>query len=216
MSLSFGDTAGALENRAKFLSSLGVNYRDLVCAKQVHGRDVLLAGEADRGKGALDYASSVESRDGFITAEKGLPVAVLTADCLPVFICDPLREAVGILHAGWRSTEQNICARGIELMRESFGSKAGDIVAGFGPCIRACCFEVEKGFKSNFSFGLSARGGKVFMDIALVNRRQLMECGVREENIFDSGVCTYSDEGYFSFRKEAQDAGRFISVVMLK
>ena len=87
---------------------------------------------------------------------------------------------------------------------------------GFGPSIRACCFEVEKDFKSNFSFGLVKRDGRVFMDIALINQRQLIDCGVKAKNIFDPKLCTFSDNAFFSFRKEAKDAGRLISVMMLK
>ena len=101
-------------------------------------------------------------------------------------------------------------------MQEKFGSQTKDLQIGFGPSIRVCCFEVEKNFKSNFAFGLIKRDGRVFMDIALINCRQLMDCGVRQENIFDSQLCTFSDDGLFSFRKEAQAAGRLISVIMLQ
>jgi len=101
-------------------------------------------------------------------------------------------------------------------MREKFGSQPKDLFVGFGPSIRSCCFQVQEDFKSNFSFGLLKRDGRVFMDIALINQRQLVDCGVSEENIFDPALCTFSDDDFFSFRKEAQAAGRLISVLMLK
>lgn len=217
MSLSFGDTRDSLENRKKFLSGLGIDYRNLITAKQVHGKNVEYVAQKNKGSGALDYESSIMDTDGFITDQPGVSIAILTADCLSVFIYDPKRPAIAILHAGWRSTEKNICAEGVRAMQERFNSQPKDLIVGFGPSIRSCCFEVERDFKSNFAFGLFKKDGRVFMDIALINQRQLVACGVREENISDPALCTFcNNNDFFSFRKEAQAAGRLISVVMLK
>jgi polyphenol oxidase len=216
MSLSYGDTRDSLENREKFLSGLGIDYRNLITAKQVHGKKIEYVTQANSGSGALDYDSSIMGTDGFITDQPGVPIAILTADCLSVFICDPKRPAIAILHAGWRSTEKNISQEAVSLMQNKFGSQAKDLFVGFGPSIRSCCFEVEDDFKSNFAFGLSKKDGRVFMDIALINQRQLVDCGVDEGNIFDPALCTFSDDDFFSFRKQAQAAGRLISVMMLK
>jgi hypothetical protein len=216
MSMSFGDTRESLENRKKFLGGLGIDYRNLITAKQIHGKNVEYATQENKGSGALDYESSFIDTDGFITDQPGVPIAILTADCLSVFIYDPLRPAIAVLHAGWRSTEKNIAQSAISAMRDKFGSQPAKLLVGFGPSIRVCCFEVERGFKSNFAFGLVKREGRIFMDIALVNRRQLVDCGVKEENIFDPQLCTFSDSGFFSFRKEAQAAGRMVSVMMIK
>lgn len=216
MSLSYGDIRDSLENRKKFLSGLGVDYRNLITAKQVHGKNVEYVIEKDKGRGALDYESSIMDTDGFITDQPGVPLAILTADCLSIFIYDPVRPAIAILHAGWRSTQKNIAQAGVSRMREKFGSQPEGLQIGFGPSIRACCFEVGKDFKNNFAFGLLKKDGRVFMDIALINQRQLIDCGVRKNNIFDPELCTFSDDGFFSFRKEAQDAGRLISLIMLK
>ena len=216
MSLSCGDTQNVLAKRKHFLAGLDIDYKDLIIAKQVHGKNIHYLRKEDKGKGALDYESSVTDTDGFITDQPKVPLAVLTADCLSVFIYDPGRPAIGILHAGWRSTEQNIAQEGVSAMQNKFSSRPKDLLVGFGPSIRACCFEVEKDFKSNFSFGRSEREGRVFMDIALINQRQLLSCGVKKDNIYDPELCTFSDQNFFSFRREAQDAGRLISVMMLK
>lgn len=216
MSLCYGDIKNSLGNRKKFLGDIGIDYRNLICAKQVHGKNVEYVTEGNKGKGALDYDSSFTDTDGFITDKKNVPIAILTADCLSVFIYDPRRPAIAILHAGWRSTEKNIAQSGVNRMQEKFGSVPQDLQIGFGPSIRSCCFEVENDFKSNFAFGLLKRDGRIFMDIALINQRQLIDCGVREENIFDPALCTFSDDDFFSFRKEAGHAGRLISVIMLK
>jgi len=216
MSLCFGDTSGSLASRKKFLSGIGIDYKNLVCAKQVHGNRIAYVTKTNQGSGALEYDRSVADTDGFITDQPGVPIAILTADCLSIFIYDPRRPAIAILHAGWRSTEKNISQAGIKAMQNKFGSQAKDLFVGFGPSIRSCCFQVEQDFKSNFTFGLIKRDERVFMDIALINRRQLLDCKVKEENIFDPQLCTFSDDGFFSFRKEAKAAGRLISVMMLK
>jgi len=216
MSFTFGGTQNTLENRRKFLSNLGIDYRDLITAKQTHGKNVGYMHKENKGMGALDYESAVSDTDGFITDQPGVPLAILTADCLSIFIYDPRRPAIGILHAGWRGTEKNIAQAGVSRMREEFNSRPEDLQIGFGPSIRSCCFQVENDFKSNFPFGLRKRDGRVFMDIALINQRQLVACGVKEENIFDPALCTYSDHDLFSFRKEAENAGRLISVMMLR
>jgi len=217
MSLSYGDTRDSLKNRKVFLDRLGIDYRSLVCAKQVHGKNVEDITEEKKGSGALDYDSSISDTDGFITDKKNIPIAILTADCLSIFLYDPARPAIAILHAGWRGTEKNIAAEGVKSMRERFGSSPEKLLAGFGPSIRSCCFEVEKDFKSNFPFGLVKRDGRIFMDIALINREQLKAGGVREENIFDPELCTLSqNKDFFSFRKEADSAGRMISVITLR
>ncbi|MDD5281393.1 MAG: peptidoglycan editing factor PgeF [Candidatus Omnitrophica bacterium] len=217
MSLCYGDTRGALENRKRFLSAIGIDYRGLICAKQVHGKAVTYVTESNKGSGALAYDSSISDTDGFLTDKKNVPVAVLTADCLSVFVYDPKRPAVGILHAGWRGTEKNICVEAIRLMQEKFGSRPDRLLVGFGPSIRVCCCKMENDFKSNFPFGLINRDGSLYLDIALINTRQLVACGVKEGNIFDPELCTFSgNKDFFSFRKEAQGAGRMISVIMLR
>ncbi|MFH0917735.1 MAG: laccase domain-containing protein, partial [Candidatus Omnitrophota bacterium] len=86
MSLSFGDTAGSLKNRENLLSGLGIDYRDLITAQQVHGKNIEYVAQKDQGSGALDYASSVSDTDGFITDQPKVALAILTADCLSIFI----------------------------------------------------------------------------------------------------------------------------------
>lgn len=217
MSLSCGRTENALDNRKNFLTSLDIDYRDLVCAQQQHGNNVRYAGRESRGRGALDYATAVPDTDGFITDLKRLPLAIFTADCLPIFIYDPHRPAIGLLHAGWRSSRENIVLRAIELMRSRFGTKPAELLAGFGPCIRSCCYEVSAEFKNYFPAGLVEKSGRLSLELAAVNREQLTACGVREENIGDANYCTCcANTDFFSFRKEGQDSGRMLSVIMLR
>ena len=196
MSLVYGDTKDSLANRNYFLSNLDIGYRDLVCAKQVHGSCVRYAKEEDRGKGALSYDSSVTDTDALITDRKNLPLVIFTADCLSIFLYDPTTSAVGLVHAGWRSTRENIVTKTVQLMQQQFNSQTSNLYVGFGPAIRGCCYEV---------------------DLLGINKKQLLDLGVRETNIFDSNICTFcQNEDFFSYRKEGTACGRMIAVIMLK
>lgn len=217
MSLSYGQTGDSLDNRKDFLGGLGINWQDLVCAKQTHSNNVRYVDDKDKGRGALSYHSSIDDTDALITDKRNLPLAVFTADCLSIFLYDPLLPAVGLVHAGWRSTKDSILANAILMMKEKFGTKPENLYASFGPAIKGCCYEVEGKFGEYFSYGLTERKGRHYLDLGEANRKQLLNSGVRDANIFDPRICTSClTEDFFSFRKEGKECGRMISVIMLK
>lgn len=217
MSLCYGDTRDSLINRKVFLNELGINYQDLVCAKQVHKSDVRYVEEIDKGKGALSYESSIADTDAFITDKTNLPLAVFTADCLPVFLYDAENSAIGLVHSGWRGACENIASKTVQLMIEKFNTQPKHLYAAFGPCIRSCCYEVGEEFKDFFSYGLIERDNRYYFGLAEVNKKELLSLGVKDTNIFDSNICTSCrNEEFFSYRKEGKNCGRTISVVMLK
>ncbi len=217
MSLVYGDTSAALANRKVFLRKLGINYRHLVCAAQAHSNLVSYVKEEDRGKGALDYAGAIPGADGLVTDEINLPLAILTADCLPVFLYDPQGPAAGIVHAGWRGTKAEITTQAIKLMRKQFNTQLKNLKLIFGPCIRSCCYEVDRDLEGAFRGKLAKRGNRLFLDLAALNKREALDAGVGEKNILDSGLCTSCRNGeFFSFRREGNASGRMVSVAMLK
>lgn len=217
MSLCYGDTSRALENRKSFLSALNIDYKDLVCAKQSHGNSVKYVNEVNKGSGAVTYATSIPDTDGFITDIRNLPLAIFTADCLSIFLYDPRKPAIGLIHAGWRSSRETIIPITLSLMQSKFNTDPAELFAGFGPCIRGCCYEVSVEFKDYFPVGLTQTSGRTYLDLAQVNKKQLIDSGVRKKNIFDSGACTYCEsQDFFSFRREKDASGRMISVIMLK
>jgi hypothetical protein len=217
MSLYYGETSVALDNRRNFLSSLGIDYRDLICARQIHGDSIKYVTEADKGSGANAYGGSIADVDGFITDKKNVPISIFTADCLSVFVYDPKTPSIGLVHSGWRSSKENIVSKVIKLMQEKFGAQPKDLYAGFGSSIRGCCYEVSKNFKDYFPQTLVEKNGKFYLDLAAINKGQLMAAGLKEENIFPPQVCTYChNDEFFSYRKEGVACGRMMSVMMLK
>lgn len=217
MSLSYGDIKDSPDNRNNFLSGLGIDYHSLVCAKQVHASNVIRVSEPDKGRGSLSYEDSVSDTDGFITDKKGLPIAIFTADCLSIFLYDYKTLAIGLLHAGWRSSKENIAAKAIKLMQKEFNAQPKNIYAAFGPAIRSCCYRVSSDFDSFFDRNLIKRGKSYYFDLAGFNKLSLLDCGLKEKNIFDPKLCTScSNPRFFSFRKEGKNCGRLMSVAMLK
>lgn len=217
MSLYYGETSEALNNRRIFLSNLGIDYRDLVCARQVHGDSIRYVTQSDKGSGANSYGGSIADTDGFVTDQKNIPIAVFTADCLSLFIYDPNVPAIGLVHCGWRSSRARITSRAVRLMQEKFNTNPKNLYAGFGSSIRGCCYEVSKDFKEYFSEGIIENNGRFFLDLAEENTRELLIAGVKKENIYPPQACTFChNDEFFSFRKEGAACARMISVMMLK
>ncbi len=218
MSLFYGDMAYALDNRKGFLKGLGVNYRDVVCTRQVHGSAARYIQEDDKGKGALAYENAISDTDALITNKKNVPLAIFTADCLSVFLYDSKTHSIGLVHAGWRSSKENIAVKTVKLMQEKLDTKPGDLYAGFGPAIKDCCYEVGGEFADVFSSEyLFKRGDRFHLDVVGVNKKQLLALGIKDKNIFDSKICTACrNEEFFSYRKEGSGCGRMMSVMMLR
>lgn len=201
MSLVYGQTKDVLRNRKDFLGQLGIDYQDLVCAKQAHKSNVKYIKETDLGKGALVYGSSIPDTDAFITDKKNIPLAIFSADCLSIFLYDAKTPAMGLAHAGWQGTEQNIATRTVQLMQEKFNTPAHNLYISFGPAIRSCCYKV----------------GEEFKDLIKLNKIQLLDSGVDERNIFDCKICTSCQNlDFFSYRKESNSCGRMMSVMLLR
>lgn len=217
MSLAYGDTAGSLINRREFLGVLGIDCAALVCADQVHGSAASFVSLNDKGRGALDAKAAIRATDALVTNIDNLPLAIFTADCLSIFFYDPAYKVIGLAHAGWRGTKDKIALKTVQLMQDKFASKAQDILAGFGPALKSCCYEVGREFHGYFSSGLHQRGKRLYLDLPGINKNQLLSAGILEKNIFDPGHCTHCrSDLYFSYRRDNKAAGRMMSVMMMR
>jgi YfiH family protein len=217
MSFELGDTEGAVENRRRFCLGLGIDYRSLVCAKQTHGKNVFKATRLDAGKGALPQTPSVPDADAFITADKHVPLGVFTADCLSIILFDPQHEAIGIIHAGWRSSKDEILSKTIAAMHKDYKTDPKDLQVEFGPAIKSCCYNVGSDVASTFPGHIYKRNGLLYFDLVGVNIQQALDQGISASNIIDGSECTSCNQGrFYSYRRLGANCGRMISVVMLK
>ncbi len=190
---------------------LGLSADKVYFGRQVHGNLIVPVTAKD-----VPPASPLKEADGFVTNVPGIALAVRTADCLPVFLFDSRHRAVGMVHAGWKGTEQKIVVAALETMKKEFGTSPEDVTAAFGPCIRRCCYKVGAEFGDKFPDETFIQYETYFFDIALANRNQLLDAGVVAERLFDDGSCTCCDPQYFSHRRDGETAGRHLSLIMLK
>jgi YfiH family protein len=217
MSFSHGYIMDSLANRKAFLEALGIDYRSLVCGQQVHNDRIQRVTLEDRGRGAMSRDKAFPATDALITSEKSLPIAVFTADCMPIFLFDPNTPAIGVVHAGWRGTSWRIAAKTVVAMQRYFDSKPKDMYAAFGPSIRRCCYEVSESFRAYFPGSVYKKGEHYYLDLADANRAQLLALGIEPSRIFDTTFCTSCEnEHFFSHRREGFSCGRMMSVMMLK
>lgn len=121
------------ENRRRLLASFGKAKLQLLTQRQFHSDIVRrfdeLPPEPLRG-------------DAVITQARGLLLAILTADCVPILLVDPKRRAIGAVHAGWRGTLKRIAAKTLGRMHIEFATRPRDVIAVLGPGIGRCCYEV--------------------------------------------------------------------------
>ncbi|MFQ5736389.1 MAG: peptidoglycan editing factor PgeF [Thermodesulfobacteriota bacterium] len=217
-----GDTEqNVRENFRLLYASLGVSEANLFGIRQVHGERVVVAEE--------HAGAPCPEADAAVTARPGLAVGVLTADCLPVLLYDPVRRVAGAVHAGWKGTEKGISARTVEVMARRFSSRPADIRAALGPYIGPCCYTVGAQVARRFAAygdavsmdggdgGDGGHAGEIRLDIGLCNTAQLIEAGLERENITQAGACTACENGlFFSYRKDGGITGRQLSFIMIK
>lgn len=217
-SLNVGHTVGddlmaVEENHRRIFEVIGISKGQVVTARQVHGLQVAVVNEEHQGR-------VIPNTDGLLTSAPGVFLMLRFADCVPVVLYDPVRKAVGLLHAGWKGSIMGIALRAIKLMEEVFGSKPKDIAAGLGPSIGPCCYAVgddvvtlAREFWPDPPI-IYTRQGKLHLDLWELNRRWLLRAGVIHVEV--AGLCTScrKDE-FFSHRASGGLTGRFAAVVGL-
>ncbi len=208
MSLSVGDNQDTvLENRSEFFDKLGLHNK---CAlqKQIHGDTVTI----------VSQPGSAGESDAMITSEKGLGLAVSTADCTPIFVFDNSKKIIAGIHSGWRSTEKRITLKTIQIMKKKFSSKAEDLFVYIGPSISQKNYEVGKDFENKFDEKyLKPSNGKYLLDVKKVNFDQLLESGIPERNIQISELCSYEIKNILnSYRREGEVSGRSFGVIAMR
>ncbi|MCL6634462.1 MAG: peptidoglycan editing factor PgeF [Peptococcaceae bacterium] len=214
-----------LANRALACRALGIDSRHLVAGVQVHGEGIAVVDGRDRGRGALSQHDALPGTDALVTGTPAVPLASFYADCVPVFLLDPVRGVVALAHAGWKGTVLMIGKKTVEKMTEVFGTDPGHCLAGIGPSIGPSCYEVDGRvmgpLRESFTCWEDLAGpvspGKWRLDLWEANRRALLAAGLQEENIVVARLCTSCHNHlFFSYRAQGGTAGRMASLIMLK
>lgn len=187
------------ENRNKFFNQKNLDPQKVVTADLEHGNKVRLVGKSDAGK-------MIVSCDGLISDEKNLFLSATGADCFLLYFFDPVKNAIGIAHVGWRGLLSGIVENSVSAFGNNFQSNPADVLVGIGRGIRNCHFEISRedvGLFSNYPEQILNRSDNVFVDLPEIIKTKLLASGIKLENIEDCGECTSClPDKYFSYRRD--------------
>jgi YfiH family protein len=237
LSASTGDNPTHVgRNREVVAAALGL---PLVSARSVHGAAVIVIDEAFTS-GRLDVDEPGEDRqarlrrlrerlrsiqaDAMVTNLSGVALFWAYGDCAPILLADPRRAVVALAHAGWRGAAAGVVMRTVAVMNERFGTQPNELLAGIGPAIGACCYEVNDAVRAAFAAhpiaaetacfvereGADGAGARLYLDITATSERQLRAAGIPARNIETSGYCTgCAPDLFYSNRRGPRHGGRF-------
>jgi copper oxidase (laccase) domain-containing protein len=165
----------------------GLAGMPFMTAQQVHGKDIGVV-DSMTGEGKC-----FENCDGLITDQRRVCLEIYVADCCAVYVVDPVRHAIGLVHSGKKGTELGVVPAAINTMTDHFASRPSDLVVQLSPCIRPPHYEID--FAANIV-------------------RQCRDLGVT--SVHDGGVCTACDlTRYYSYRAEKGRTGRMLAFLSL-
>ncbi len=200
----------------RFAGLLGVPDAPVARLKQIHGAVVVEPGSIPPGAVAV-----AGSGDALVTTERGLVLAIATADCVPVVLVDVEAEALAVVHAGWRGTSARILDAALDALVER-GARPDRVIALFGPSISGSAYEVGPEVLAALHRNLPAaavvpgRGDRSWLDVAACNEAALLARGVHAERIVRPRLCTFRENGRFSsFRRDGAKAGRIYTGAVL-
>jgi YfiH family protein len=219
--LNMGATVGddlsrVQENRKRALRELNQTIDSVFDVWQVHSSVVAIS---DSPKSAL---VTHQKADAILTDRPGVTLMMRFADCVPIFLYDPICHVVGIVHAGWQGTVGYTAEAAVATMQARFASRPENVIAAIGPSIGAHHYpigsdvveKVNQTFRSNAAFLLSERDGEVQFDLWAANRLILEQCGINQIEI--AGLCTACQlDDWYSHRGEHGKTGRFGAAIAL-
>ncbi|MGN1267154.1 MAG: peptidoglycan editing factor PgeF [Dorea sp.] len=221
ISTTRGDDPEAIaENKRRIAEAIGVEVEDMTFTHQTHTTNVAVVHEEDRGKRFMET-------DGMITNVPGICLVSFYADCVPLYFVDPVKNAIGMSHSGWRGTVGKIGKVTIEKMAENYGTDPKDLIVAIGPSICQDCYEVSEDvieqFKENFNKEVwpnifyQKENGKYQLNLWEANKRVFLEAGVKEANITVTNVCTHCNPDIlFSHRTTGNQRGNLSAFLALK
>lgn len=229
MNLSFtrGDKEEAVhENFARIAKAIGFQKENIVCSDQTHTTNIRIVDKDDCGKGIIKERGYTDI-DGMVTNVPGVVLATFFADCVPVYLVDPVTRSIGLVHSGWRGTVDNIIKEAISVMHKTYGTNPSDIIAAIGPSICNHCYEISQDVAERFKEAyqktqfedmmVDHHNGKFHLDLWKACRYNLLNEGVLEKNILLPNLCTCCNpEFLFSHRASQGKRGNLAAFLEIK
>ena len=201
---------------AKLAAFLGLGPSALAQARQVHGREVIVAPDPMLPDAAADI---------MVTSCADCAVVIRAADCVPLLVAHSSGEAVAAAHAGWQGTMAGVAGRTVDALSAHAGVARDELVALIGPSIGPCCYEVGPEIRSRFEatgwephlidrwFGADA-AGRLRLDLWQATIDQLTRAGLAPRAIHCAAMCTATHRAILpSFRVEGPAAGRLFGAI---
>ena len=202
------------EDMQSVCKKAGLNINNLTSNIQIHSD---IVNTIDK-----NTISTKKEGDSLITNLKEVPLLVFTADCVPISLIDTKNKAIGLIHAGWRGTYEEISKKTIEVMKNKYNSKEEDLIAIIGPSIGPCCYEVSKDLVKKFSEKFinldenfyKVENEKYMLDLWKINEYILKSCNVTE--IINLNLCTVcNNDKFYSYRKDNKTTRRIATLLQL-
>jgi polyphenol oxidase len=204
------------KHRNDLAHAMGVDTDRLFFPSQVHETRIVRVTRATAKEELMET-------DALVTNDKQICIAVMSADCVPILLFDKKNKAVAAVHSGWRGTVAKILEKTLTRMREEFGTKGENLIAGIGPSVSQDSYEVgeevveavKRSFGKADTLLIPQENNKAKLDLWSANRIQLREFGVPASSVEISELCTVKNNSdFFSARKG--DTGRFAAGIMLR
>jgi YfiH family protein len=202
-------------NRKLLAKAMDISANHLFFPHQVHLTRIV-------NVSANTSLETLMETDALITNEKNICIAVMSADCVPILLYDKKNKAIAAIHSGWRGTVARILEKTLQEMKNTFGTKGEDLIAGIGPSVCQDSYEVgeevvdevQKSFGSESDLMIAQPNNKAKLDLWKANQFQLLAFGVQPNNIEISDLCTVKNNNHF-FSARKGDSGRFAAGIML-
>jgi polyphenol oxidase len=227
LALSVGDDPTAvMANRERLCQAIGVELDTMTVAQLVQGTHIEVVTSNSKGLSATERARRFVDTDGLLTNLPDVPLFVLVADCAALSFFDPVRQVIGLGHAGWRGTVGGMARKMVEAMNAAFDCNPSELLVGISPSIGPCCYQVREdvvaAFHEAFSdqaetFFMQQPDGSIHLDMWKALTCQLRSSGIGEEHIELAGICTACHtDVFYSNRAEEGKTGRFTGMIALR
>lgn len=193
-----------INHRKELAGNIGINLKNLMFQRQVHQSHIRV----------IDENSEEIESDGMITSTPGLILNITIADCCAVLCYDTMNQAIGAFHSGWRGTKEKISIKGIDIMKDIYGSNPENMLVYLSPCASGENYEVGKDVAEYFPKSVKPiENNKYLLDIKNEIKIQLASLGIPDKNIEISNICTIENTEYHSYRRDKEKSGRMSAFI---
>lgn len=201
------------ENRKRFFTAQGVDPERVTGVELEHGTNIRVVSHDT-------FTPIVSKTDALLTKEKNIFLSVTVADCLPVFFYDPSQKIVALAHAGWKGITRGVIKETLDELEKN-GAERENIFVAFGPHIQRCHFEIQSDILplfQEYEDCIVEKDGKIFVDLQSIVKKQLLDVGIKVENIETATLCTFCEKDrFFSYRRDKpEDIEAMVAVIGMK